>query len=218
MFNVTSLLSGAGIVVGLLIIGGIIFSESGMLVGFFMPGDTLLLTAGALASTGKLPLVGIIGVVAVAAIAGDNVGYLIGRHYGRRLFSKGDGMLFRHEYVMRAENFYERFGSKTMLLAHFVPVVRTFAPIVAGIARMNRAQFFVFDAIGDIAWATILTLIGYFVGKRIPNIDHYFLLAVFGAVLISFGPMLYHLATDKKFHAKLRARRTKKQTNAAEEK
>lgn len=218
MFDVTNLLSGAGVVVGLLIIGGIIFSESGMLVGFFMPGDTLLLTAGALASTGKLPLVGIIGVVAVAAIGGDNVGYLIGRHYGRRLFRKEDGLLFRNEYVMRAENFYERFGSKTMLLAHFVPVVRTFAPIVAGIARMNRAQFFIFDAIGDVAWAITLTLIGYFVGKRIPNIDHYFLLAVFGAILISFGPMLYHLATDKKFHAKLRARRTAKRSGAIEDK
>lgn len=217
MFNVTTLLSGTGVVVALLIIGGIIFSESGMLVGFFMPGDTLLLTAGALASTGKLPLVAIIGVVAVAAIAGDNTGYLIGKYYGRRLFKKEDGLLFRHEYVMRAENFYEKYGSKTMLLAHFVPVVRTFAPIVAGIARMNRLQFFVYDAIGDIAWAVALTLIGYFVGKRIPNIDHYFLLAVFGAILLSFGPMVYHLATDKKFHAKLRAR-MKKRSNATEEK
>lgn len=217
MFNVTSLLSGAGVVAALVIIGGIIFSESGMLVGFFMPGDTLLLTAGALASTGKLPLAAIIAVVAVAAIAGDNTGYLIGKHYGRRLFSKQDGMLFRQEYVQRAEHFYEKYGSKTMLLAHFVPVVRTFAPVVAGIARMNRFQFFVFDAIGDIAWAIALTLIGYFVGKRIPNIDHYFLLAVFGAILISFGPMAYHLATDKKFHAKLRARMNKR-SNATEEK
>lgn len=209
MFNVTSLLSGVGVIAALVIIGSIIFSESGMMVGFFMPGDTLLLTAGALASTGKLPIVAIIGVVAVAAIAGDNTGYIIGKHYGRRLFHKEDGLLFRHEYVMRAETFYEKYGSKTMLLAHFVPVVRTFAPIVAGIARMNRLQFLIFDAIGDIAWAIALSLIGYFVGKRIPNIDHYFLLAVFGAILLSFGPMLYHLATDKKFHAKMRARLNK---------
>ncbi len=217
MFNVTSLLSSAGVIAALIIIGGIIFSESGMLVGFFMPGDTLLLTAGALASTGKLPLAAIIGVVSIAAIAGDNTGYLIGKHYGRKLFHKEDGLLFRHEYVIRAETFYEKFGSKTMLLAHFVPVVRTFAPIVAGIARMNRLQFFIFDAIGDIAWAIALTLIGYYVGKRIPNIDHYFLLAVFGAILLSFGPMLYHLATDKKFHAKMRARMHKR-SNASEEK
>lgn len=210
MFNVTSLLSGAGVAVGLIIIGGIIFSESGMLVGFFMPGDTLLLTAGAFAALGKLPLAAVLIVVSLAAIAGDNVGYVIGKHYGRRLFRKEDGLLFRHEYVMRAENFYERFGTKTMLLAHFVPVVRTFAPIVAGIARMNRAQFFIFDAIGDIAWAIILTMLGYYFGKRFPNIDHYFLLAVVGAMLITFGPMVYHLATDKKFHAKLRERLNKR--------
>ena len=210
MFNVTSLLSGASVALGLVIIGGIIFSESGMLVGFFMPGDTLLLTAGAFAAAGKLPLAGVIAVVAIAAIAGDNVGYVIGKHYGRRLFKKEDGLLFRHEYVMRAEAFYEKYGSKTMLLAHFVPVVRTFAPIVAGIARMNRAQFVIYDAIGDIAWAFALTLIGFYVGKRIPGIDHYFMLAVFGAVLLTFGPMMYHLATDKKFRTKLRERSSKR--------
>jgi len=206
MFSPAQLLDGAGVAFGLLIIGAIIFSESGMLVGFFMPGDTLLLTAGAFAAQGKLPLAGVLAVVAIAAIAGDNVGYVIGKHYGRRLFRKKDGLLFRQEYVARAEHFYERFGSKTMLLAHFVPVVRTFAPIVAGIARMNRAQFFIFDAIGDTAWAVIVTLLGYFVGRKIPNIDHYFLLAVAAATLFTFGPLLYHLATDKKFHAKLRSR------------
>lgn len=210
MFNPSTLLDGVGVLVGLAIIGAIIFSESGMLVGFFMPGDTLLLTAGAFAAQGKLPLAGVIVVVALAAVAGDNVGYVIGQRYGRRLFSKPDGLIFRHEYVERAEKFYERFGSKTMLLAHFVPIIRTFAPIVAGIGRMNRAQFVVFDAIGDSAWAIIVTLLGYFVGSRIPNIDHYFLLAVAAATLFTFGPLLYHLATDKKFHAKLRNRLKKR--------
>jgi membrane-associated protein len=206
MFSPADLLNGAGVAVGLAIIGGIIFSESGMLVGFFMPGDTLLLTAGVFAAQGKLPLAGVMLVVALAAIAGDNVGYVIGEKYGRRLFRKPDGLIFRQEYVQRAEKFYERFGSKTMLLAHFVPIIRTFAPVVAGIARMPRTQFVMFDALGDTAWAIIVTLIGYWFGKRIPNIDHYFLLAVGGATLFTFGPMLYHLATDKKFHAKLRSR------------
>ena len=188
-----------------------------MLVGFFMPGDTLLLTAGAFAAQGKLPLAWILLIVAVAAIAGDNVGYVIGKRYGRRLFRKQDGLIFRQEYVQRAEKFYERFGSKTMLLAHFVPVIRTFAPIVAGIARMNRAQFVIFDAIGDTAWAIIVTLLGFWFGKRIPNIDHYFLLAVGAATLFTFGPLLYHLATDKKFHAKLRARQLKRSKKNLEE-
>lgn len=206
MFNITNVLDGASVAFALAIIGGIIFSESGMFVGFFMPGDTLLLTAGAFAAQGKLPLAGVMLVASLAAIAGDNVGYFIGKRYGRRLFKKEDGLLFRHEYMQRAEHFYERYGSKAMLLAHFIAVVRTFAPIVAGIARMNRVQFVIYDAIGDTAWATAVTLLGFWFGKRIPNIDHYFLLAILAATLFTFGPVLYHLVTDKKFHAKLRAR------------
>jgi membrane-associated protein len=217
MFSPASLLNGVSVALGLIIIGGIIFSESGMLVGFFMPGDTLLLTAGVFAAQGKLPLAGVILVIAAAAIAGDNVGYVIGKRYGRRLFRKQDGLLFRHEYVERAEKFYERFGTKTMLLAHFVPIIRTFAPVVAGIARMNRFQFVMFDAIGDTAWAAIVTLLGYWFGKRIPNIDHYFLLAVGAATLFSFSPLLYHLAIDKQFHAKLRARLSKRPAKSEDE-
>lgn len=209
MLNPASLLDGAGVLFGLLIIGGIIFSESGMLVGFFMPGDTLLLTAGAFAAQGKLPLGWVILVVAIAAILGDNVGYIIGKRYGRGLFRKKDGLLFRQEYLHRAESFYEKYGSKTMLLAHFVPIVRTFAPIVAGIGRMNRTQFLIFDAIGDTAWAIIVTLLGFWIGSKIPNIDHYFLLAVLIATCFTFSPLLWHLATDKRFHAKLRSRFSK---------
>lgn len=217
MLNPTDLLEGAGVVFGLLIIGGIVFAESGLLVGFFLPGDTLLLTAGVFAAQGKLPLALTMVIIAGAAIAGDNIGYIIGKSAGRRLFRKKDGLLFRQEYVERAEQFYERFGSKTMLLAHFVPIVRTFAPIVAGVARMNRVQFVVYDAIGDIAWTVLVTMLGYWFGSRIPNIDHYILPAVGGAMLITFGPMIWHLATDKKFHAKLRARLAKKKVRSTEE-
>lgn len=214
VLNPSTLLSGSGVLLGLGIIGAIIFSESGMMVGFFMPGDTLLLTAGAFAAQGKLPLAGILVVASIAAIAGDNVGYTIGTKYGRRLFRKEDGLLFRQEYVRRAESFYDRFGAKAMLLAHFIPVVRTFAPIVAGIGRMNRLQFVIFDAIGDTAWAIIITLLGYWFGKRIPNIDHYFLLAVAVATIFTFSPMLYHLVTDKKFHARLKAKLAKRDSDA----
>jgi membrane-associated protein len=178
---------------GLLLIAAMIFAESGMLLGFFFPGDTLLLSAGVFAAQGKLALLPLIIIVCLAAIAGDNVGYTIGKTMGRRLFRKKDGLLFRQEYVTRAEKFYERFGAKTMLLAHFLPVVRTFAPIVAGVGNMPRRLFVIFDAIGDIAWATIVTLLGFWFGRRIPNIDHYILPAVGLAVLISFGPMIYHL-------------------------
>lgn len=178
---------------GLLLIAALVFAESGMFVGFFFPGDTLLLSAGVFAAQGKLSLPLVIIVVALAAIAGDNTGYHIGKRYGRRLFRKPDGLIFRQEYVQRAEGFYERFGSRTMLIAHFVPVVRTFVPPVAGVARMDYPKFVLFDAIGDTAWAAIVTLIGYWFGTRIPNIDHYILLAVGAVVIITLGPTFYHI-------------------------
>lgn len=189
MFDVSHLIQAGG----LLLIAAIIFGESGMFIGFFFPGDTLLLTAGIFAAQGKLSLAGVILVVAAAAIAGDNVGYHIGRRYGRRLFRKPDGLIFRQEYVQRAEDFYERFGSRTMLIAHFVPIVRTFVPPVAGVARMDYRKYVLFDAIGDIAWAVIVTMIGYWFGTKIPNIDHYIVLAVVAVVVITLGPTFYHI-------------------------
>ena len=189
MFDVAELIQAGG----LLLIALIIFAESGMFVGFFFPGDTLLLTAGVFAAQGHLNLALTILIIAGAAIAGDNIGYVIGRRYGRRLFRKSDGIVFRKEYVDKAEAFFARFGNKAMLLAHFVPVVRTFAPSVAGMAHMNRRQFVVFDAIGDTAWAVSLTLIGYWFGTKIPDLDHYILLAVAAVMAITFVPALYHL-------------------------
>ncbi len=189
MFDISHLIQAGG----LLLIAAIIFAESGMFVGFFFPGDTLLLTAGVFAAQGKLSLASVILVVAVAAIAGDNTGYHIGKHYGRRLFRKPDGLIFRQEYVQRAEKFYERWGSRTMLIAHFVPIVRTFVPPVAGVAHMNYPKFVIFDAIGDTAWAVIVTLIGYWFGTKIPNLDQYIVLAVVAVVAITLGPTFYHV-------------------------
>lgn len=189
MFDVSHIIQAGG----LILIAAIIFSESGMFIGFFFPGDTLLLTGGVFAAQGKLPLLWLIVVVAVAAIAGDNTGYHIGRRWGRRLFRKPDGLIFRQEYVQRTERFYERFGSRTMLIAHFVPVVRTFVPPVAGVAHMNYKKFVVFDAIGDTSWAIIVTMVGYWFGTKIPNIDHYIVLAVVAVMLITLGPTFYHV-------------------------
>lgn len=194
---------------GLLLIALIVFGESGMFLGFFFPGDTLLLTAGVFAAQGKLSLTAVILVVAVAAIAGDNTGYHIGRRYGRRLFKKPDSIVFRQEYVHKAEHFFERFGAKTMLFAHFVPIVRTFAPPVAGVANMDRKKFIIFDAIGDIGWAVIVTMIGYWFGTKIPNIDSYILLAVAAAMTITLGPSVYH------FYQAVRRNRNKKSSSAS---
>lgn len=189
MFNIEHLIQAGG----LLLIGAVIFGESGMFIGFFFPGDTLLLTGGVFAAQGKLSLLWLIVVVAIAAIAGDNTGYHIGRQWGRRLFSKPDSLFFRQEYVQRAELFYERWGSRTMLVAHFIPIVRTFVPPVAGVGRMNYPKFVIFDAIGDSAWAVIVTLIGYWFGTKIPNLDHYIVLAVVAVVVITLGPTFYHV-------------------------
>jgi membrane-associated protein len=200
MFDITHIIEAGG----LLLIGLIIFSESGMMVGFVFPGDTLLLSAGVLAASGKLSLFWTIVVVAVAAILGDNVGYQIGRSIGRRLFRKPDSLIFRHEYIMMAERFYEKHGSKTMLVAHFLAMVRTFAPVAAGAAHMPRAKFMIYDAIGDIAWAISLPLFGYFVGSRIPGIDRYIEPLLILVVLGVLAPTIYHIVRDPRIRAMLK--------------
>lgn len=189
MFDVESIITGGG----LLLIALIIFAESGMFVGFFLPGDTLLLSAGIFAATGHLDLELTIAVIAGAAIVGDNTGYWIGKHYGRRLFKKKDGLVFRQAYLQKAEEFYERYGSKTMLVAHFVPIVRTFAPPVAGVAHMPYRKFVVYDAIGDITWAVSITLVGYWFGSKIPHLTDYIHLVLVGIMAITLGPTLYHV-------------------------
>lgn len=190
MLDPTSLIQNGG----LLLIAAIIFAESGMFVGFFFPGDTLLLTAGIFAAQGHMNIYEVIPVIAVAAILGDNIGYHIGKRYGPKLFRKSDGIVFRQEYIQRSEKFYEKYGNKSMMMSHFVPVVRTFAPAVAGVGKMNYKQFVLFDAIGCISWAVIVTLVGYWFGTKIPNIDHYILLAVAFVMIAVLGPTLYHLA------------------------
>ncbi len=202
MFNVTGIIETGG----LLLLALIIFAESGMMVGFFFPGDTLLLSAGVLAASGSLPIVETIVVVALAAILGDNAGYHIGKRIGRRLFSKEDSIIFRHEYIMRAEKFYEKYGSKTMLLAHFVPIVRTFAPVTAGAGNMDLKKFTLYDAIGDAAWATLITLFGYFIGSRIPGLDNYVEPVFLLIIVVSLAPTIYHIARDPKIRESLRKR------------
>jgi membrane-associated protein len=206
MFDVTHLIQTGG----LLLIALIIFSESGMMVGFFLPGDTLLFSAGILAASGKLPIVETIAIIAAAAIVGDNVGYQIGRKLGPRLFNKPDSIVFRKEYIQRAEAFYSKYGSKTMLLAHFVPVVRAFAPVTAGAGKMPIKQFIAFDAIGDIAWAITLTLVGYYIGSRIPGIEKYIDPLLVVIVLVFLGPTLWHILRDPKIRGAIRSKFNKK--------
>lgn len=193
MFDVTSLLQTGG----LLILFLIIFAESGMMIGFLFPGDTLLFSAGILAATGKLSLAAALVVIAAAAILGDNIGYLIGKYLGPRLFHK-DGIVFRKDHIKKAHEFFDKYGAKTMLVAHFVPVVRTFAPVTAGAARMNHRLFIIFDAIGDIAWALAVTLLGYYLGSRVPGIEKYIEPLLIGIILLFLLPTIFHALRQPK--------------------
>lgn len=188
MFDVSHIVATGG----LLLIAIFLFAEVGLFLGFFLPGDTLLIAAGIYAKQGKLSVAALIVVAALAAIAGDSLAYYFGRKLGPRVFTKDDGLIFRKDHIDRAEKVYERFGSKALLVTHFFPVVRTFMPLLAGVARMPYKRFLTFDTIGDTFWAASVTLIGYYVGSRIPNVDNYILLVLGIVVICSLAPALYH--------------------------
>lgn len=190
LLNTTHLIQSGG----LLLIAIIIFAESGVLAGFFLPGDTLLFTAGFFASQGKLPLAAVLIVAAVAAIAGDNVGYEIGKRLGPRIFKKPDGLLFKQSHVTRAEAFYEKHGGKTIVLARFLPLVRTLTPILAGVSKMPHKRFSFFNIIGATLWAGLVTMLGFWLGSKIHvSIDHYIIPIVLLIAAMSFVPMALHV-------------------------
>ena len=181
---------------GLIAIGATVFAESGLLIGFFLPGDTLLFGAGILAAQGTLPLPTLLIVVILAAIIGDNVGYSIGRRTGKRLFSKKESILFKPGHLERAEAFYEKHGGKTIIIARFVPVVRTFAPMVAGIGKMTRQRFMAFNIIGGILWGGGITLLGFWLGSKMPWLDQYIDLVILGVVGLSLVLASFHILHD----------------------
>jgi membrane-associated protein len=194
MFDVDQLIRSGGI----LLISLIIFAESGLLIGFFLPGDTLLFGAGLAASQGELSLPVLILAIIAAAVIGDNVGYSIGKRMGSKLFTKEDGILFRKEYIETSEKFYEKHGGKTIIIARFTPIVRTFAPVVAGASNMSHRRFFMFNVIGGILWGAGMPLLGYFVGNRIPGLDKYMEIVILGVVVISILVAFGHILKDKK--------------------
>lgn len=199
MFDIETIISAGG----LLLIAGIIFAESGLLIGFFLPGDTLLFGAGLAASQGRFSLFWLIFWTALAAIIGDNVGYSIGRRAGPRIFKKKDGILFRQEYLQKSEKFYEDHGGKTIILARFTPIVRTFAPVVAGAGKMTRQRFLMFNIVGGILWTGGLSILGYFIGNRIPHLDKYIELVIIGVMVVSILLAFAHILRDPKTRAML---------------
>ena len=167
----------------------IVFAESGLLVGFFLPGDSLLVTAGLLASQGRFNIGTLVAGCLVAAVAGDQVGYLFGRRVGTALAHRPNTRLFKQERVERAQAYFDRYGAKTIVFARFVPVVRTFAPIVAGAAAMRYRTFVAFNVVGGVLWACGVLLAGYALGRTVPNIDRYLLPVIAVVVALSLLPV-----------------------------
>ncbi|WP_144627519.1 DedA family protein [Arthrobacter woluwensis] len=172
-----------------LLVCGIVFAETGLLVGFFLPGDSLLFTAGLLVATGtiKVNIVALITLVVISAIIGNQCGYLIGRKAGPALFNRPESRLFKHENVEKAHIFFEKHGGKALILARFVPIIRTFVPVIVGVAEYDRKKFFLFNVIGGVLWGGGVTLLGYILGDRVPwvskNLDLIFIVIVLVSVL-----------------------------------
>lgn len=187
---------------GYFVIWLIIFAESGLLIGFFLPGDSLLFTAGFVAYNypNILNIWVLIFGAFVCAVLGDNVGYATGYRLGRKIFQKEDSMLFKKQYLEKAQNFYEKHGKKTIVLARFVPIVRTFAPIVAGIGAMQYRTFMFYNLIGGFVWTLGITLLGYFLGKSIPaeQVDKYLLPIIGLIIIVSLVPSIIHLIQESR--------------------
>ncbi|HTS11590.1 MAG TPA: VTT domain-containing protein [Candidatus Limnocylindrales bacterium] len=170
----------------------VVFVETGMFVGFFLPGDSLLVTAGVFAGAGRLSVAMLLTLVTLCAILGDQLGYLIGRKAGANLYKRDDSRFFKKRHLKRAHEFYEQYGGKTIILARFVPIIRTFCPPVAGAARMNYAHYLGFDILGGFLWVWSMILVGYTLGRSVPNIDkriHYVIAVV---IVVSLLPAAYH--------------------------
>ncbi len=174
---------------GYAILVAIVFTETGLLVGFFLPGDSLLVTAGLVAAAGVLDIWWLNLALIVAAVAGDAVGYAIGYHTGPRIFRAEESRWFSRRHLIRTREFYERHGGKTIVLARFIPVIRTFAPVVAGVGQMAYPRFAFYNVFGGIGWVTSLTWAGYLLGQRIPRIDRHIHVVVAVVVLLSVVPI-----------------------------
>lgn len=173
----------------------IIFAETGLMLGFFLPGDSLLITTGIFAAKGFLNLPLLCVLLFTAATLGNMTGYWFGKNVGKKLFAREDSRFFKKHYVTQAHAFYEKHGGKAIIIARFVPIIRTFAPIVAGIAEMNFSVFMLYNVIGSLLWAVLLTVLGFFLGQYIP--DKYFEPIIFAVIILSLIPAIWH-ATDTK--------------------
>jgi membrane-associated protein len=182
---------------GLLVLIIIVFTETGLLVGFFLPGDSLLVTAGIFAASGDLDLLTLNTSLSVAAIAGDSLGYAIGKRTGPKIFNRENSLLFSRKHLIAAKEFYDRHGGFTIFVARFMPIIRTFAPVVAGVGGMEYRKFIVYNVFGGIFWVLSMTLTGYFLGKIIPNIQKRIDVVIAIVIVISLLPAIIKFGMEK---------------------
>ncbi|MBI2049527.1 VTT domain-containing protein [Candidatus Roizmanbacteria bacterium] len=189
--------------VGYLGVFTIVLLESGLLIGFFFPGDSLLFTAGFLASQGFFDIKILIIGCFLSAIIGDSIGYYIGKKLGPKIFNKEKSIFFHKKHLERAQGFYDKHGGKTIILARFIPVIRAFAPVVAGAGKMDYKKFAIFNLIGGVLWAIGVTLAGYYLGSIIPDVDKYLLPIIALIIVASFLPILHQILVDAEMRASI---------------
>ncbi len=191
-----------------ILIFAIIFAESGLFFGFFLPGDSFLFTAGLFVSQGLLQinLLPLLLLTFVAAVTGDSIGYTFGQHFGRSFFNKEGSLVRDPHHLQKAEAFYTKHGKKTIILARFVPVVRTFAPIAAGISSMHYQTFLIYNVIGGLIWSFGVTLAGYWLGKLIPGIDRYLIPIILVIIVVSVAQPLWHMWQDEQQREQLKSK------------
>ena len=192
-FNIVSVLQ----TVGYLGLFAMVFAESGFFLGVFLPGDSLLFTAGILASSSYFSIWLIIPIALVAAILGDSFGYYFGNKTRKHLFTREDSLVFSIKNLDKAKVFYLHHGHKALILARFLPIVRTFVPVLAGASDMDYNKFLIYNVTGGFLWVFSITLLGFFLGNVIPNIDHYLLPIIIGIIVVSFIPVLFKLIKER---------------------
>ena len=182
---------------GLLALTAIVFAETGLLIGFFLPGDSLLVTAGLFAATGDLNMWSLNIVLSLAAIIGDTVGYGIGAKTGPKIFTRENSLFFNRKHLLTAKEFYEKHGGFTIVIARFIPIIRTFAPVVAGVGAMQYRKFVSYNVFGGIGWVLVTTSAGYFLGRMVPNIQEHIHIVIAIVIFLSLLPGIIHIAREK---------------------
>lgn len=198
LYNVEAVIAWGG----LFVVCTFIYVETGLFFGFFLPGDSLLVTAGIFASQGKLNLSLLLIFGTICAFAGDQTGYWIGRKAGQALYKKEDSLFFKKRHLLKAHDFYEKYGPITIVLARFVPIIRTFAPAVAGAAEMNYKKFVFYNFFGGLLWIFLMSFIGFFLGKIIPNVSTHIHLIIAIVIFISLLPAIIEFLKEKYFSKK----------------